>query len=264
MNSTKFPLTEVGSNQLNIEVSSDINLDKSDSIASSFFQNGYCHIRLRNPNLLTLSEVKTFYFKLVSKFVQPIRVFDRIDDIWRTIGVKTYKDPNASEGTGESPLHMDFVNSTSPPDLVGLLCVNPDPLGGGTSLVSDYRSVLNNIPKNIESFLKHEVFNEGMFIDLINIGKEWNPFPVLSDTNAFRFRFTEKLQVLNPDSVYQIALDYLRQRLRSNMLKIHLLKYDMLLLNQKCVLHGKTALGEDQNSLPLESQRKLLHLFGRI
>src|SRR5215471_1942788 len=61
---------------------------------------------------------------------RPIQVFDNCT-AWRSIGVDTQREPSRSEGVGESPLHMDFVNARNPPEYVMLYCERNDILGGG-------------------------------------------------------------------------------------------------------------------------------------
>ena len=225
---------------------------------------GYCHIQLMNSDGAREVTISEFYQSWVSLIGNPIRVFNRLDGIWRTIGVRLDKHPNSSGGIGESPLHIDFVNSTMPPDVVCLLCVEPDPYGGGESLVSNYSSIVDELTPEDISILSRPIYQDGRFEDLINIGEEWNPFPVLSSSTNTTLRFTEKLANLALSGDALRALNYVKEYLRSRMLSIPLGKNDLLILNQRQVAHGKTSLGLNQSEIPERSRRKLLQLFVRL
>lgn len=60
----------------------------------------------------------------------PFRVFERYN-LWKPIIVDTNVAPQKANGVGYNPFHIDFVNSTSPPDYICLFCIKIDPAGGG-------------------------------------------------------------------------------------------------------------------------------------
>ncbi|GFE19328.1 hypothetical protein Sgleb_73750 [Streptomyces glebosus] len=54
-----------------------------------------------------------------------------------TVGTNLNANPGQSTGTGYNAFHMDLANATVPPDYITLLCVRPDPLGAGASILSN-------------------------------------------------------------------------------------------------------------------------------
>jgi len=85
-----------------------------------------------------LSQALTLLTAVLSMVSRPLRAFAQWP-LWKPLGTNLSIDPMRATGTGYNPLHLDIVNSTRPPDHSVLLCVRPDPLGGGHSLVSQVR-----------------------------------------------------------------------------------------------------------------------------
>ena len=181
---------------------------------------------------------------------------------WRLLGVDPERPLDRSGGTGDQPPHMDFVNASLPPDYVFLYCARPDPLGGGTSLVAP-TAVVDDLPEDDKDQLRRAVFADGRVVDLLNVGEDANPFPVLRDDARFPLRYTGKLLGSTEDPAALAALRALEARVAEATVRVHVHPGEMLVLDQRRVLHGRGRLGGDQRDVAPERRRLLLHGFGR-
>ncbi|MFF0706229.1 TauD/TfdA family dioxygenase [Streptomyces tendae] len=186
--------------------------------------------------------------------------------LWKDIGVKVAKDPGKSSGIGYNAFHMDLVNASLPPDYTTLLCVRPDPLGGGLSILSDAHAAVARLSEDCRALLAESAYHYGTFSDLFGVGEEYKPFPILdgSDPGEGFVRFTAKmlarsdLSQAHAESARKLAEELVRGQV-SFMLK----PGDYLIVAQRRFLHGREALHGDQENIPADDRRLLLQLFLR-
>ncbi|MCX4411242.1 TauD/TfdA family dioxygenase [Streptomyces sp. NBC_01764] len=185
--------------------------------------------------------------------------------LWKDIGVKVDKDPGRSSGIGYNAFHMDLVNGTLPPDYTTLLCVRPDPLGGGPSILSDAHAAVARLSENSRALLAETAYHYGTFFDLFGVGEEYRPFPILDGSDPGGFvRFTakmlkrSKLSEAHADAARELAEELVRGQI-SFMLR----PGDYLIVNQRRFLHGREALHSGQETVPVTDRRLLLQLFLR-
>lgn len=186
--------------------------------------------------------------------------------LWKDIGVKVDKDPGKSSGIGYNAFHMDLVNATMPPDFTTLLCIRPDPLGGGPSILSDAHAAVARLSEDTRALLAESGYRYGTFFDLFGVGEEYKPFPVLegSEPGEGFVRFTAKMLQRSPlghahaDAAKELAAELVRGQL-SFMLQAG----DYLIVNQRRYLHGREALHNGQETVPVADRRLLLQMFLR-
>ncbi|MFD3409628.1 TauD/TfdA family dioxygenase [Streptomyces cyaneofuscatus] len=186
--------------------------------------------------------------------------------LWKDIGVKVDKDPGKSSGIGYNAFHMDLVNAIRPPDFTTLLCVRPDPLGGGLSILSNPHAAAARLPEDSRALLAESAYHYGAFFDLHGVGEEYKPFPILdgSDADEGFVRFTAKmlersvLSRAHADAVRELAAELVR-----GQVSFTLQAGDYLIVNQRRFLHGREALRIGQESVPTSDRRLLLQLFLR-
>ncbi|MCF3142178.1 TauD/TfdA family dioxygenase [Streptomyces platensis] len=186
--------------------------------------------------------------------------------LWKDIGVKIDKDPGKSSGTGYNAFHMDMVNGTLPPDYTTLLCVRPDPLGGGTSILSDAHAAVARLSEDSRALLAESAYHYGTFFDLFGVGEEYKPFPILdgSDPGEGFVRFTAKmLEKSQLGPAYADAARELAEELVRGQVTLMLQPGDYLIVNQRRFLHGREALHSGQEAVPVSDRRLLLQLFLR-
>ncbi len=205
------------------------------------------------------SEISAFVTYFINIFGKQIKIFAKLNSVWRKIKVDINKHPNKSEGIGESPLHMDFVNSEFPPDLVCLFAIRPD-LFGGESTISRIEEIENHLSTKSIEILKQKIFSDGKVEGLSSIGKDINPFPVISNSYKWKYRFTANLLKSESGSSLD-ALNELYNILVDRQLSYKLEKYNLLLINQHKMLHGKMPLGPNQQTINMDNSRLLMHGF---
>ncbi|MFF4104328.1 TauD/TfdA family dioxygenase [Streptomyces sp. NPDC001903] len=186
--------------------------------------------------------------------------------LWKDIGVKVDKDPGKSSGIGYNAFHMDLVNGTLPPDYTTLLCVRPDVLGGGPSILSDGHAAVARLSEDSRALLAEAAYHYGTFFDLHGVGEEYNPFPILdgSDPGQGFVRFTAKmLERSELGQAHADAAEELAEELVRGQVSLMLQPGDYLIVNQRRFLHGREALHSGQEAVPAANRRLLLQLFLR-
>lgn len=201
---------------------------------------------------------------LASAFGKPFRIYENNSAHWRNLGADPQRPPNRSEGIGLQLPHHDFCNAEAPPDVVCLLCLRPDPRGGGASLVARMAGIEAELqPAEVEQLCR-PVFRDGQVVNLSGVGHDANPFAIIAPEQArFRYRFVGHLLESAPEPEAKAAVHALIEALKARMHTIPLAAGDLLLVDQHLAVHGRAALGQQQESLPVASRRRLLLSFLR-
>lgn len=229
---------------------------------------GYAVLRLGNL-AKALGAGDERFLRLVTGFAAEVAVpFSPFPKwpLWKDIGVKVDKDPGKSSGIGYNAFHMDLVNGTLPPDYTTLLCVRPDPLGGGPSILSDAHAAVARLPEDSRALLAESAYHYGTFFDLFGVGEEYRPFPILngSDQGEGFVRFTAKmLERSELGQAHADAARELAEELVRGQVSFMLEAGDYLIVNQRRFLHGREALQSGQETVPVADRRLLLQLFLR-
>ncbi|MEU8975917.1 TauD/TfdA family dioxygenase [Streptomyces monashensis] len=230
---------------------------------------GYAVLRLGNLAKVLGTDDDRF-LRLATAFAAEVAVpfspFPRWP-LWKDIGVKVEKDPYKSSGIGYNAFHMDLVNATLPPDYTTLLCVRPDPLGGGLSILSDAHAAVARLSEVSRALLAEPAYHYGTFFDLFSVGEEYKPFPVLdgSDPGEGFVRFTAKmLERSELGQAHADAARELAEELVRGQVSFMLQPGDYLIVNQRRFLHGREALHSGQETVPVSERRLLLQLFLRV
>jgi hypothetical protein len=161
---------------------------------------------------------------------------------------------------------MDLVNGTLPPDYTTPLCVRPDPLGGGPSILSDAHAAVARLPEDSRALLAESAHHYGTFFDLFGVGEEYKPFPILdgSDPGEGFVRFTAKMLKRSELGQAHAAAKELDEELVRGQVSFMLQPGDYLIVNQRRFLHGREALHSGQETLPVSDRRLLLQLLQRV
>ncbi|MFF5439821.1 TauD/TfdA family dioxygenase [Streptomyces achromogenes] len=229
---------------------------------------GYAVLRLGNLAKV-LGTAGDRFLRLVTGFATEVAVpfspFPRWP-LWKDIGVKVDKDPGKSSGVGYNAFHMDLVNATLPPDYTTLLCVRPDPLGGGSSILSDPHAAVARLSDRSRALLAESAYHYGTFFDLFGVGEEYKPFPILdgSDAGEGFVRYTAKmLERSELGQAHAEAARELAGELVRGQVSFMLQSGDYLIVNQRRFLHGREALRSGQETVPVADRRLLLQMFLR-
>ncbi|MFG3199832.1 TauD/TfdA family dioxygenase [Streptomyces sp. NPDC048208] len=200
-----------------------------------------------------------------SEMAVPFSPFPRWP-LWKDIGVKVDKDPGKSSGIGYNAFHMDLVNATRPPEYTTLLCVRPDPAGGGPSILSNAHAAVARLSENSRALLAETAYHYGTFFDLHGVGEEYKPFPILDGSGPGEgfVRFTAKmLERSQLGQAHAEAARELAEELVRGQVSFMLQPGDYLIVNQRRFLHGREALHSGQETVPVADRRLLLQLFLR-
>jgi hypothetical protein len=228
---------------------------------------GYAVVRLGNTAraLGTGDHFLRVATAILAGVAVPFQPFNRWP-LWKEIGTDLGADPGRSTGTGYNAFHMDLVNATRPPDYTTLLCVRPDPLGGGPSILSDARAAVSRLSPSSRALLAEKAYRYGSFFELSDVGEEYAPFAVLdSDPADTGFvRFTAKM-LTEPglDQEHASAAGELAGHLTGGQHSLMLQRGDILIVNQHRYMHGREPLSAGQEAIPPADRRLLLQLFLR-
>ena len=157
---------------------------------------GYAVVRLGNiadaPG--TGNQLLRVATAILAELAVPFQPFTRWP-LWKEIGTSLDASPGRSTGTGYNAFHMDLVNATRPPDYTTLLCIRPDPLGGGPSILSDARAAVSRLTPSSRALLADKAYRYGSFYELSDVGEQYTPFAVLDNEPADTgfVRFTAKM-----------------------------------------------------------------------
>ncbi|WP_240137778.1 TauD/TfdA family dioxygenase [Streptomyces sp. MUM 178J] len=228
---------------------------------------GYAVLRLGNlaKDLGTGDRFRQLATGFAAEVAVPFSPFPRWP-LWKDIGVKVDKDPGKSSGIGYNAFHMDLVNATLPPDYTTLLCIRPDPLGGGPSILSDAHAAVARMSEPSRALLAEPAYHYGTFFDLFSVGEEYKPFPILDgfDPGEGFVRFTAKmLERSQLGQAHANAAQELGKELVREQVSFMLQPGDYLIVNQRRFLHGREALHSGQETVPVSDRRLLLQLFLR-
>lgn len=228
---------------------------------------GYAVVRLANVarGLGADDEFLRVATAILAGVAVPFQPFRRWP-LWKEIGTSLDADPGLSTGTGYNAFHMDLVNATRPPDFTTLLCIRPDPLGGGPSILSDAREAVSRLTPSSRTLLAGKAYRYGSFFELADVGEEYKPFPVLDNepADAGFVRFTAKmLAETGLEEAHASAARELARQLIGGQISFTLQRGDFLIVNQHRWLHGREPLGTGQADIPATTRRLLLQLFLR-
>lgn len=228
---------------------------------------GCAVVRLGNiaQALDTGAEFMRVVTAILAEVAIPFQPFKRWP-LWKEIGTNLDANPGLSTGTGYNAFHMDLVNVTQPPDYTTLLCIRPDPLGSGASILSDARSAVSRLTPSSRALLAEAAYSYGSFFELSDVGEEYTPFPVLDGepANLGFVRFTAKMLAKSGlDEAHAQAADELAHQLVAGQVSFTLRRGDFLIVNQHRWVHGREPLGIGQRDVPSEDRRLLLQLFLR-
>jgi hypothetical protein len=229
----------------------------SKRIQNQLIREGYSVISLGGLADVSLANNRTEVTAMLTAIGTPIQVFETWP-LWKPIVTNPHVEPWRAGGTGLIPLHIDFVNCESPPEYSCLLCLVEDAAGGGQSIVSKTAEGAEQLTDKETDVLMEQVFTDGRVLDLRHVGKDVNPFAVINPHSNWRFRFTAKMVHQMQESAQKRALEAFDRHLRKNEAQFHLRAFDLLIVDQHLVVHGRMPLLGDQARIR-PAERRLLH-----
>ncbi|MER6103750.1 TauD/TfdA family dioxygenase [Streptomyces sp. NPDC001832] len=169
--------------------------------------------------------------------------------LWIGEETSSAKDRASFGGTGAQALHIDAPNVQCVPEYTSLLVLRADPAGGGASLLGDLRAAVARLDEADRAALREPVFFEGQAKGLCGVGELWMPFPVLEDNEDGQpvwVRWAAKM-IRDPRNAGRAAvLERFAAALAETTVALTLGRGQLLVVDQRRIAHGRTALGHQQ------------------
>jgi len=149
-------------------------------------------------------------------------------------------------GFGEQALHIDAPNVERVPDYTSLLLLQPDPAGGGTSVIADLPAALARTSEADRAVLARPDFFEGRADGLRGVGRPLLPFPVLAEPiggDRPWIRWAAKMVDDPRNSGHAEVLRRFAQAVQAQARAVTLGRGQLLIADQQRIAHGRMALG---------------------
>jgi Taurine catabolism dioxygenase TauD, TfdA family len=225
--------------------------------------NGAVLIAATSGEQESMASLKKRVMQFLPHIGEPILVYKQ-HELWKHIGVSLSLEPDRVGGIGDIPLHIDLVNASRPPDFIVFMSEREDEAGGGRSVISPFRPVLESLDDLSLEELSSIKLKEGRFFDLVNVGVEVNPFPILEmcGREIEWVRFSAKSRTTVFHGKIQ-ALEKFQKLMIANEIEFDLKGGEALIINQRLAAHGRRRLGPVQDRIPGDRRRSLYQLFVR-
>ncbi|WP_330481481.1 TauD/TfdA family dioxygenase [Streptomyces sp. NBC_00724] len=179
--------------------------------------------------------------------------------LWIGEETSSAKDQGSFGGTGRQGLHIDAPNVECVPEYTSLLVLRADPAGGGTSLLGDLRTAVAQLDEIDREALREPVFFEGQAEGLRGVGAPRMPFPVLEDREGepIWVRWAAKMVRDQRNTGRTAVLERFTAALEKTTVAVTLGRGQLLVVDQRRIAHGRTALGHQQG-LPDGTRRWIM------
>ena len=151
------------------------------------------------------------------------------------------------------PLHTDDYSSENPSDIVVLECLSHSSLGGDT-LVAKLTDIMSKLQPAVIDILMSNIFpcNDGTR-------------PILwKESEIYKIRFNQReikhlcqSQKFELSSIAKLAIEDLASMAKLSSRQTHLLPRECIFINNKSVMHGRTAFPQDSGRLLRRMKVKL-------
>ncbi|MFI6173827.1 TauD/TfdA family dioxygenase [Nocardia sp. NPDC051052] len=185
--------------------------------------------------------------------------------LWEPLGVRFDTDSFRANGIGNNPLHIDGVNTTYPPDCLLLLCLRPDPAGGGANVIANLQTAVSKLSESEVIELQQPIFEEGKFFGIVGVGPELRPFAVLtrSEVGTWRVRVSGKMLPVMPPGRPKELITRMVELLDEGRQRVPLSAGEGLYINQYQWAHGREPLGPNQKAINEHRRRHFVQSFIR-
>lgn len=181
---------------------------------------------------------------------------------------------NRTHGVSANPLHIDYVQRAQPPDVIMLLGVREDPLGGGASVIAPLEPARSSLSAQDVELLSTPYLRYWNDEGAKDVGQALERFALLDEPWT---RFTSKMlphfdgsatvfvhESLDEQPRVREALLRFDASLSAHTTRARLMPGHLLIFSQRHFAHGREALGLDQASLPDYKRRLLRQAYVRL
>jgi alpha-ketoglutarate-dependent taurine dioxygenase len=156
----------------------------------------------------------------------------------------------------EFSLHTDLSYVINPPRYLLMHCVQPDPDGGGASLLADCRAAFGVISNEGRSVLSREIFKFGYPLSYPLGGSRTQP---IHETSGTREIWRYRLDRLQYPAWAKSAINEFDEALRSTVVSHLLDAGDLLVIDNHRTAHGRTAFRPDMERNQRHLRRSYAH-----
>jgi hypothetical protein len=177
---------------------------------------------------------------------RPFNSIDQDGRLWIGGPSSPERDPRSFGGYGAQGLHVDAPNVQHVPDYTCLLVQQPDPAGGGQSLLGDLQAAMADTTEADREVLRRYAFFEGRADGLRGVGAPLLPFPVLDDAQGGPrpwIRWAAKLLDDARNAAHLAVLRRFAAAVEAHTLTVELGRGQLLIVDQQRIAHGRAALG---------------------
>jgi len=247
-----------------------------DTIKESIDNPGYIILRGWAENTKNITDLSSRLLSLVKYIGYPVSHDQQHSFVWN---IKRRFDlnqsvPTYSEHANEASLHTDSQYREKPEDAFALLSLEPAACGGGVSLLMTYESLMKELNatehrKSLKKVLEEETFPFAVptaFKRNPTSGREYVYAPILEKDGKLRFRSDTLRKALDDmkgdfhrqvENAYEMMVDILSSS--KNIRYFFLEKGDLVFINNRTVLHGRTAFSDiNRHLLRIRFNRKYL------
>ncbi|MGW3619124.1 TauD/TfdA family dioxygenase [Micromonospora arida] len=199
------------------------------------------------PERLGDEEVKRAAAGLLAALGRPFFSIDQGGGLWIGGESSPEHDQASFGGFGAQALHIDAPNVHHVPDYTSLLVLRPDPAGGGVSLIGDLQEALAHLTDAEQALLRRTEVFEGRADGLLGVGAPLLPFPVVAAAAGGGWSWIRWAGKLLDDPRNHEHLPVLRrfaQALSVETRAVMLGRGQLLIVDQRRIAHGRTALGD--------------------
>jgi L-asparagine oxygenase len=156
--------------------------------------------------------------------------------------VPAHEKIQAASGAAELVVHTEASFAKISPDFLALLCLRADPRGVAKTTVADIGRTIRDLSASVRECLAQPcyAFETDNYDCIIDGRALTRPVPVLKERNGRQFvEFSSTLTAVTPESAEALAT--LAEALTLNAASVALQPGDLLMLNNRRVVHGRTA-----------------------
>jgi L-asparagine oxygenase len=156
--------------------------------------------------------------------------------------VPAHEKIQAASGAAELVVHTEASFARVSPDFLALLCLRADPDGAAKTTVADIGKTIGDLGASVRECLAQPcyAFETDNYDCIIDGRALTRPVPVLKEWNGRHFvEFSNSLTAVTADSAKALAT--LAEALALNAVSVALQPGDLLVLNNRRVVHGRTA-----------------------
>lgn len=203
------------------------------------------------PERLGDEELKRAAAGLLATLGQPFFSIAQGGVLWIGGESSPERDQASFGGFGAQTLHIDAPNVERVPDYTSLLVLRPDPAGGGVSLIGDLQAALARLTEAEQALLHRTEVFEGRADGLLGVGAPLLPFPVVAaaaDGGWPWIRWAGKLLDDPRNRGHLPVLRRFARALDAETRAVALGRGQLLIVDQRRIAHGRTALGDTRSA----------------